>query len=303
MPKISVIIPTYNRAEFVQSAIQSVLGQTFQDFEILVVDEISQALYSNDNTRDAVNSFGDRRVKYLRIERKGVSPARNLGITNSNGKYIAFLDDDDEWLPQKLKLQVDLLENSRSVIGGVYTGLVVVDRSTGLILRRVVPKKRGNLLDDLCIENCVGTASTVLLRRECLQKVGVFDEGIVFGEDYDLWIRISREFHFECIEEPLVRYSVHMNNSLSNHEKRISGIEALIKKYGPWFASNRKYHSHRYLSLGVAYCYNGNLTKGREALIKAIKIYPYQPRHYFNFGLSLLGAESFKKIKTAKEKL
>jgi len=195
------------------------------------------------------------------------------------------------------------LENSRSIIGGVYTGLVVVDRSTGLITRRVVPEKRGNLLDDLYMENCVVTASTVLLRRECLQKVGFFDEGIVYGEDHDLWIRIAREFHFECIEEPLVRYSVHINNSHSNPEKMIDGVEALIKKYGPWFASNRKYHSYRYLHLGVAYCYNGNLTKGREALIKAIMLYPLEIRHYYNLSLSLLGAKNFKKFKEYNEKV
>src|SRR5262245_29216969 len=108
MPKVSVIIPTHNRAEFLRSAITSVLNQTFQDFEIIVVDDAS-----TDNTSEVVTYFGDKRIKYMRNNiNKGDAGTRNVGVVNSNCTYIAFLDDDDEWLPNKLQIQIDMLEDS-----------------------------------------------------------------------------------------------------------------------------------------------------------------------------------------------
>jgi glycosyltransferase involved in cell wall biosynthesis len=209
MPAVSVIIPTFNRSEFLRSAIATVLGQTFEDFELLVIDN-----GSTDNTRQVVTSIDDKRIKYLRIAvNDGVSPARNLGINNSDGKYVAFLDDDDEWLSRKLERQVSILENRPSKVGGVYTGCIVIDRTTGRTVREIMPQKRGDLFNDLCITNYVGTASTVLLSRECLNKVGLFDENLRYAEEYDLWIRVARQFHFECIQEPLVRYSFHTNSA------------------------------------------------------------------------------------------
>src|SRR3989442_437688 len=104
MSKVSVIIPTYNRAEFLGLALTSVLNQTFQDFEILIIDDNSQ-----DSTQEVVTNFGDERIKYIRHDvNKRVAAARNTGVANSNGEYIAFLDDDDEWFPDKLQIQLDL---------------------------------------------------------------------------------------------------------------------------------------------------------------------------------------------------
>src|ERR1700737_4457090 len=121
MPKVSVIIPTYNRAELLRSAIISVLTQIFQDFEVIVVDDASR-----DNTQNVVHSFNDRRIRYIRNGmNKGDAVARNVGITNSSCEYIAFLDDDDEWLPEKLEKQINLLENSSPNVGVVHTGHVI----------------------------------------------------------------------------------------------------------------------------------------------------------------------------------
>src|SRR2546429_9117536 len=125
MPKVSVIIPTYNRAEFLCSAITSVLNQTFHNFEIIVVDDASQ-----DHTREVMNSLGDKRIRYIRHEKnKGVAATRNTGLVNAKGTYIAFLDDDDEWLPEKLQKQFNLLESCQNIVGVVYTGAFVVRKS------------------------------------------------------------------------------------------------------------------------------------------------------------------------------
>src|SRR5262249_23269523 len=205
MPKVSVIIPTHNRAHFLRGAIFSVLNQTFQDFEIVVVDDAS-----TDNTAKVVAAFNDDRIRFIQHDtNKGGSAARNTGILASKCDYIAFLDDDDEWLPDKLRKQMEILVASLPEVGGVYTGCLDVDKVSGKVIRQRIPTKRGNLSRELLIENCVGGTSAMLLRKVCLQKVGLFDETLPRSQDYDLWIRISREFLFECAQEPLFKYNVH----------------------------------------------------------------------------------------------
>src|SRR5262245_11345247 len=190
MPKISVIIPTHDRAHFLPGAIFSVLNQTFQDFEIIVVDDAS-----NDNTSEVVAAFNDERIRFLQHEtNKGGSAARNTGILNSQCDYIAFLDDDDEWLPDKLAKQMDVLLRSPPEVGCVYTGYVMVDGTTGRVIDQRTPAKKGNLANDLLRSNYVGGTSSALLKRDCLKKVGLFDENLPRSQDYDLWIRIANEF-------------------------------------------------------------------------------------------------------------
>jgi glycosyltransferase involved in cell wall biosynthesis len=296
VPEVSVIIPTHNRATFLRLAVESVLNQTFEDLEIIVVDDGSR-----DNTREVVCGFSDRRIRYIRHETsKGGSAARNTGIVNSISKYVAFLDDDDEWMGEKLRMQVDILERSPQRVGGVYTGHLVVD-SSGNVLREWTPRKRGNIYSDMLSRNWLATASSLLLRRDCFNKVGLFDEGLPSFQDYDMWIRISKEFDFEYIDKPLVKYRIHGNQIWTNLEALDRGMELMLKRYGgsPAF---RKNYSNYYLGLGVGYCYRGSAKKGREAFLKAIRLYPFEIRHYFNLFLSFLGVDNFRRLKGIKEK-
>jgi glycosyltransferase involved in cell wall biosynthesis len=293
MPKVSVIIPTYNRATSLVSAVNSVLSQTFQDFEIIIVDDASK-----DDTEEVVRGIADRRIKYLRHEtNKREAGARNTGVTSASGEYIAFLDDDDEWLPDKLKLQVELLDGSSSVVGAVYSGSFRIDSESGRTLDQYIPTKTGNIFKDLSFRNWVGTPSTVLLRRECFERVGLFDSAIVFGPDYDMWIRVAEKYHFLCIRQPLIKYYIHSGRLSSNYELMITGIEAQMRKHASLFALSNRGYSRRHFVLGVYQCCNGNVRKGREEFLKAIKLYPFDLRHYYNFGLSLLGADTFRKLK------
>jgi glycosyltransferase involved in cell wall biosynthesis len=299
MPAVSVIIPTYNRADFLRLAITSVLNQTFQDFEIIVVDDASE-----DHTHEVVHNFRDKRIKYIRHEvNKRVAAARNTGVLNSSGDYVAFVDDDDEWLPKKLQMQVALLEDDTSTVGVVYTGYVQIDRSTGRILEQIIHKRKGNICNDILESNFIGPASTVLIRRKCFDRVGLFDENIEFGEEYDLWIRVSKEFYFECVPECLVKYWFHEYKLSTNIGVRIKGLEANIRKHGESLLMHRKHFSNLYLSLGVLYCYEGNIGKSREYYSKAIQIYPLAIKVYFYCCLMFLGEKSFKKVIRAKETL
>ena len=293
MPKVSVIIPTHNRAEFLRSAITSVLKQTFQDFEIIIIDDASK-----DHTREVITHFNDTRIKVIHNQvSKGAAGSRNIGVMNTNCGYIAFLDDDDEWLPEKLKIQNRLLDNSSPEVGGICTGCFTIEKMRG----RVLPINNYEN-NDLSKGNFI-TTSSLLLRRRCFEQCGLFDEHMPTGSDYDMWIRISEKFSFKIIKDALVNYYIHENSLTLNYEKKIIGLEILFKKHDDFFKQHPKEYSRWHLNLGVLYCYRGEVRKGRKAFSKSIRMNPFEIRNYFNFTLSLLGVESFKKLKRIKEKV
>jgi glycosyltransferase involved in cell wall biosynthesis len=196
MPLISVIIPTYNRAKFVCEAINSVLRQSYDDFEILVVDD-----GSNDNTHEKLSGYGNK-IRLIKQERKGVSSARNRGITEAEGKYIAFLDSDDLFSKRKLELQMDLIKktgdchicytNEKWFLDGVYKNQLARHKKySGWIFERTLPL-------------CIVSPSSVVIERSVINRCGGFDEKFVVCEDYEFWIRLSLYYPFHFIDKPLV---------------------------------------------------------------------------------------------------
>ena len=290
-PTISIIIPTFNRADCIGAAISSVLNQTFQDFEIFVVDD-----GSNDNTQEVVCGFNDSRIKYQRQKKNtGCAGSRNIAVRNSSAKYIAFLDDDDEWLPEKLQRQASFLETSSPEVGGVHTGCFLVEKDSG----RMKATSDGGNGDAQMWRNNIATSS-LLVRRECFSRVGFFDETMLCASDYDMWIRISKVFRFGYIDTPLVKYYIHQNKLSKNYGKLIGGREILLNKHRSFFATNTRVYSRHYLQLGVLYCYYGNMPKGRRAFLTAIYLYPFEIRNYFNLCLSLASAQNFRRVKDFK---
>lgn len=303
MSRVSVIIPTRNRAGMLQAAVASVLNQSFGDFELIIVDDGSE-----DNTRDVLCRFHDPRIRYIRhSENHGEAASRNTGVSHSEGAYVAFLDDDDQWLPEKLRLQLDLMEKSPPTTGAVYSGFQVIDMARGVTLGEWIPKKRGDIYKDLAFDNFVGTPSTVLLRRECFCRAGLFDEGIAYSLDYDMWIRVAREFHFDYIVKPLVKYHFHVDQISNNLEIKIRGKEALLKKYEEFFLSSREAFSKHLLDLGLLYRDRQEIDKANAAFLEAIRIYPLRGSHYTAlvkcFGYVLLGKDHYMKLKRIKDSL
>jgi glycosyltransferase involved in cell wall biosynthesis len=295
MPKVSIIIPTYNRAEFLHTAIASILNQTFQDFEVIIVDDASQ-----DHTPDIIRTLPAERIRYIRHKcNKGGSAARNTGIANASAGYIAFLDDDDEWLPDKLRQQVEILDRSSPRTGVVYTGYFYIDRNTGRVIGEKIPTKKGYLDHILFTDNCIGGTSSVVIRRECFTKVGLFDENLPCFQDYDLWVRIARKFQFDYVQEPLLKYYIHGHKIWTNLESINKGLEILISKYGQSQAFKKRC-SYHYLRLGHRFCLRGDLKKGRRAFVNAIRLNPVGAQHYLNYLLSLFGAKAFKTLKDSK---
>jgi glycosyltransferase involved in cell wall biosynthesis len=298
MSRVSVIIPTYRRPELLPRAIASVLCQTFEDFELLIVDDAS-----NDNTDQAVKSIPDKRIRYCRNEiNKGGAASRNRGIREAQSSYIAFLDDDDEWLPEKLELQVALLDQSPPEVGGIYAGYEKIMSTTGESLGITLPTKRGDLSYELLLSNPLAGTSALLLRKECFEKVGLFDEELPSYQDYDLWIRISKAFEFDYVNKVLYRYHVHGNKIWTNPQALSKGLDIMVKKHCMKDLAVRKNFSAQFLSLGVMFCYQGDLEKGRKAYWRAIRLYPFEIRNYFNLFLSLSGVRSFIKLKELKQK-
>ena len=290
-PQVSVIIPTHNRPEFLRLAITSVLKQTFQDFEIIVVDDAS-----TDHTCDVVWSFNDSRIQYIRLSgHSGDAGTRNAGVMKSTGKFIAFLDDDDEWLPEKLHAQVSILTNSAEEICGMYTGRLNVDVKTGEVLNIRPALKRGNLFHEMLSNNRI-TTSSVLLKRSCLEELGLFDQRMPCGSDQDLWIRLSRKYHWDCIATALVRYGVHPRKLTTDWSLKTLAKEMLMERYHNLLVLTPEVYSQHYYALGTMYCLNGDIEKGRASYIQAIALFPYHVRPYLVYCITFLGVDGFKKI-------
>ncbi len=296
MPLVSVVIGTFNRADFLRSAILSVLSQTFQDFEIIVIDDASQ-----DHTSKIIQALPEGKIKYIKHDvNKGIGVVRNTGLRQATGKYVAFLDDDDEWLPRKLQVQVDILEERSEKVGLAYCGFLTINRANGEIIGQYLPQKMGEMVNHVLVNNWIGTTSVPLIRKECFDRVGLFDERMTFGEDWDMFNRIAKEFHFEYIQEVLVKYYVHNGPQLTkNPQGIIASSNILLSKYGD-IRPVRRTIGRYYVSIGAKYCYNYKNREGTDLIVRGIALAPYEIRHYVYLFLALAGSSNYRKFRAVK---
>ncbi len=242
MPKVSVIIPVYNRAALIGRAIRSVLDQTFCDFEVIVVDD-----GSTDTTAQVIKAFGNG-IQYVLQKNGGCSVARNRGIQEAKGEYIAFLDSDDYWAPEKLAEQVKILESNKN-IGIVYSRMPIINEKgecVGLKPAGVSGKNFQELLQswgDL-------PTSTVMTRRECFEKAGMFDPDLPPMEDIDMWIRIARFYELYEIEgKNLAYYYRHDNQITGDNIKVYTGLIKIYTKILKNFQEAPKILMHKRIAL------------------------------------------------------
>ena len=301
MPDVSVIIPTYNRAHLISRAIQSVLDQSYQDFEIIVVDDCS-----TDNTEEVIREFQekDERIRYIRHERnKGPAAARNSGIKAVKGEYIAFQDSDDEWLPEKLEKQMKVFKISPPEVGVVYTGFWRLEKTKKTYIPfSWVTQKEGNIHEDLLRGNFIGTP-VALIRKECFKKVELFDEYISAREDWELWIRISKYYEFKYIPEPLM-ISYYTSGGVDEKSiiVNINILEFIVNKHYKNFAEHKKILSKHYFNIGLNLCSIRHLSKGKKYFIKAIKIYPLDIRYSLMLIISVFGQKALSTVVEAYRK-
>ena len=207
MPTVSVIIHTYNNEKFIAETVESVLNQTYKDYEIIVVDDGSV-----DGTRDALMPYMQK-IRYHYKENGGIASAKNAGISLSETEFVAFLDHDDLWVPDKLQLQMEHF-NENPQIGLVYAKYTSFRDGKEL---RTKPENgySGWIFKELLSKSFIQT-STVVVKRECLDAVGPYDETFSLGDEYDMFLRIARKFQCGFVDKGLTRYRVHDTNASNN---------------------------------------------------------------------------------------
>ena len=296
---ISVIIPTHNRDYLIRRAINSVLCQDYSDIEIIVISD-----GSTDKTNEIVEEISqyDNRVKFIHYEpSQGSNYARNVGIDNSKGEYIAFLDDDDEWVENKLMKQWKML-NSDQELGFIYTGVRCIYVNEGIEYLSI-PYKSGNLANSILLGNCIGTTSSAIVRREVLEEIGKFDLNLKALQDYDLWIRICQVTKVGVISEALVKYYNYTNGIQisSITDKYEKAFEYINNKYKNKYSCLTK-SEIKDKKLNEIFCLcnktmrNGEKTKAINYALRGIKTKPC-PKSFIYLILTLLSYKMVLKIR------
>lgn len=290
MPRVSVIIPTYNCAHYLGQAIESVLSQTYTDLEILVIDDGSR-----DNTADVAARYGSR-IRYLRQENRGLPAARNAAIQASGSALIALLDADDWWEPTKLEKQMAVLDR-QDQIGLVYTDLKVIYDDGAVIPSFLAsrPLAKDGYVFEALIESAFILPSTVLLRRSCLDEVGLFDETMRSHEDIELWLRLCHRWKVAGVREPLVNRRQGAQNMTANPALRAEyGVKTFQKALtisdltaGQRLALQRKLRT-AYFELAYYFFEVGDGRSCRQSLAKSLDQGQWDARARRFYLLSLL---------------
>ncbi len=283
MIEVSVVIPTYNRSEKLKRAVKSVLNQTYPHFELIIVDD-----NSTDDTKEVVNEFQDHRIRYHRNEKNlGGGGSRNKGIELSRNEFIAFLDDDDEWLPTKLEKQITVLEKADPSYCGVYTGLVKI--KNGIPISKKLNREEGDLFRKLLWENLIGSTSVVLLKKSCVKEVGGFTEGLPASQELDLFLKLSEKYKFKVVPEVLVKYFIHEDAQItSDHSKKLTSKKYLYKKYKEEIISDPKLNARHLYEVGYLEYLSGKNEKAFQLLKRAFFLSPTGIKHLIRKVLSKL---------------
>jgi len=276
---ISIIITTYNRASLVVRAIQSALSQTYNNIEIIIVDDCS-----GDGTKEVVKPYLGKRVKYIRNSVNiGLSASRNVGIAASRGEYISFLDDDDEITFDKSQLLLTELEQSHSSVGVAYSGYRAIYENefaysktanhTGMIYKYV-------------LKNCPCAIHSALIRRSCFDVVGIFDTRLKSAEDWDMWIRISKHFSFVAVPYELAIYYIHKGQMSTQIVAKIRARTRIIHKHFSGLKENPEILSWHYRRLGSLYVLAGNAVIARKYFIKSLLV---EKKNYGSYAHLVFG--------------
>jgi glycosyltransferase involved in cell wall biosynthesis/peptidoglycan/xylan/chitin deacetylase (PgdA/CDA1 family) len=223
-PLVSVVIATYNSGIYLQEAIDSILGQSFRDLELLVVDD-----GSTDDTRALVDAVSDDRLQYVWQPNAGQTAAKNNGVRRARGEFIGFCDGDDYWYPNKLELQLALFAQSAQT-GVVYSPADTIDEF-GNKRDEILPAEyRGDVTAELFMRNFV-SFGTALVRRRCIEQLGAFDDSLAMGIDWDLWLRISARYHFDYVPVSTYAYRIWSGQMSKNWRGRYSSAFRIMRKF------------------------------------------------------------------------
>ena len=286
-PIVSVIIPCYNAEQFIGEAIGSVLEQTLEDFELIVIDD-----GSTDGSTSVVESFSDKRLKYHKTANHGVSHARNTGIRMATGKYIAFLDADDLFLKENLTRKTAYLDDHPD-IGFVHAREVIFNSDSGELLSTSDGLGGEVLPQLLALTNTViHSPSSVVVRRSVLDHEGLFDEQLSIAADWEMWVRLARGNRLGFITEPLSKYRIHnaqMHHNIPamEHDMIMTFDRLKSEGYFKGPSDHKKCSSKLFLTLGLCYLMvPGQRLTGLKYLVKSIFTSPSSFMKYLSQKLS-----------------
>lgn len=278
--KVSAVITTYKRDKmFLERAIKSVLNQTYKNIELLIVDDNGMDSSYSDIVQSLVDQYSDKlEIKYLLHEiNAGAQKARNTGIENSTGMYLAFLDDDDAWLEAKIEKQLKIFEKSNSEnLGLVYCWYnVLTEQIDGNVLTEVYelpvyPKNQ--VLKELLRKNYIASTSFPLIKKECFDSVGTFDEALEASQDYDMWVRIAQKYEVDCAQEPLVEYYKHIGERITNNPAKKARAEKMfLDKYYNEIKKDKIALSDKNKKIGIYLMRSGNGKEARKYFKMSLK--------------------------------
>lgn len=247
-PLVSVVIPTYNHGHLISEAITSVLNQSYKNFEIIIIDN-----YSQDNTEEVVKSFKDKKINYIKFNNKGIIAAsRNIGIKNTKGELVAFLDSDDVWYKDKLKYSIKAFQKNADIILSCHNEYCV--RNNKIIKKYNYGPYTENMYYSLLFKkNCVST-SAVVAKKDVLIKTGGFleDEKFIGCEDYEYWMRLSKEGKFYFINKVLGEYRIHGTNIISNPIKLANNVFNVLELHYNKLSKNEQKKNKKKFALRKA---------------------------------------------------
>jgi glycosyltransferase involved in cell wall biosynthesis len=293
MPKISAIITTWNRSDMLGRAIQSVLAQTFSDFELLILDN-----NSTDDTESVARSFRDPRIRYIKHAPQNIAGARDIGLRESAGEYLAFLDDDDEWLPEKLADELSIFDqDAAKKVGLVYGAYIHIDQATGKTFETIYPKHRGDVYAYAVSheDTFTGSASNPMLRKSAVIGVGGYDGRVTTGEDYEMFLRLAKQYEFDYVSKPVLNVFVHAGYRLSHQVEAYINTEKIIYEKHYNFISQHPAVNARYLQVIAGRLLRlGKPQEARPYLKKAFRAYPWSPITPAQFVLSFFPVAAYR---------
>ncbi len=276
---VSAIITTYKRKpEMVLRALDSILAQTYKDIEIIVVDDSPADYPQREDVKNAIigreKDNHEVKIRYIAHEKNmGGCVARNTGMKVSQGEFLAYLDDDDEWLPEKIEKQMKVMMETDVAL--VCCGSKTINEENGTVCVRDDTLYRGNVLKQLLHRNFIGSTSFPIIRKSCLLEVGGFDPLMKAVQDYDVWLRLAEKYKVDYVDEPLVLYHIHADERITtNPQRRISGTERLCQKFQKYLDADRKLWWDRHVELSRQYAYNREKKKALSMWWKCVCKYP-----------------------------
>lgn len=293
---VSVIIPTHDRARLLARAMRSVLAQSYRDIELIVVDDAS-----TDDTERLVANFDDPRVRYIRHDSKlGAAAARNTGIRAARGSFIAFQDSDDEWLLEKLEKQMRALAASGPEVDVAYCGFLRCNAGCATYVPGdSVKVRRGDVLAQLLRGNFIST-QTLLVRRECIEDAGMFDERLPRFQDWELAIRLAARTRFCPVDEPLVIVHATPENISSDAAAGARALAIILEKHWGAISQHPSLLTRFRCHLGHHECLGGAMAEGRAQFRKALRLRPLALEAWAALCLALFGSRIYRLGSTAR---